>query len=190
MNLTREQIIEYAQNYIDNAAKFDFPVEGDLFCFLERSAGQQLNADAKKGWKFGGYGICFGYMLDEDSKPEGKWVWFSYTGLSVFPPMKQVIRIQPPHIVKGEFQNADRTLDIRIRKIQLSGVVSQGESTVPPIESPAENNLPHKSSGSSRTIKGKFPITGNDNVTPPFEAGSPDVEAEKINPKILKFPKR
>jgi len=134
--LSRDQILEYAQRYVD-IENAEFPLEGDLFCFFNRDVTQETGADAKKGWKFGGYGICLGYTLDSESKPEGKWVWFSYVGLSTFPPVKLALKLQPPHIVQGRFQNADRSMDIRIIKIPLSDISTAGKPAAVPVEKPA-----------------------------------------------------
>jgi hypothetical protein len=115
--LTRQEILDYALRYIGREEVTDFPIEGELFCFIEREvpAGKVLKDD--EGWRFAGYQVCTGYVLDDDSKPVGKWVWMNYLSLESFPPQPRVVKLQPPHVVKGQFQNDARTRDIRILKI-------------------------------------------------------------------------
>jgi hypothetical protein len=125
MSLTREQILEYAHRYTPETAGNDFPYNGDLFCFFERTIGEiPEKQNTQSRWKFGGYAVCLKYTLDEDSRPEGKWIWLHYIGLATFPPIRQVLKLQPPHAVLGEFQNADRTMEIRIVKMPIEDIPS------------------------------------------------------------------
>jgi hypothetical protein len=117
MGYTRQQIVELALRYVDEKEITDFPLPGDLFCFFHHDIAKSADREKAERWKFGGYGICLAYEIERNSKPEGKWLWFIYADLTVFPPAKQSIQLQPPHIVKGFFQNADRTSEVRIVKI-------------------------------------------------------------------------
>ncbi len=129
MELSREEIIDLAIRYIPENEVTDFPHNGDLFCLLVR----QLPADRvlaeEEGWGFNGYGVCLGYRFDEDAKPRGKWLWMHFASLASFPPVPQVLKLQPPHVVKGRFQSADRTNEIRILKVALVGDEAAGMIT-------------------------------------------------------------
>lgn len=129
MTLTKDQIIEHALQYISKEEISDFPVLNDLFCFVERDIPDNKVLKDTEGWQFGGYGICKGYTYDYEAKPLGKWVWFSYISLTTFPPLRQVLRLQPPHIAKGLFQNQTRTREIRILKMQEVYIDSDEIST-------------------------------------------------------------
>ena len=117
MNVTRDEIIDFALRYIPRDEITDFPGEGDLFCFLERSLPENKVLKDNEGWGFAGYGICKGYDYDYESKPKGKWLWFYFVSLNTFPPTQQTFKLQPPHIAKGIFQNSQRSGDIKIIKI-------------------------------------------------------------------------
>ena len=116
-NLTREKIIDLALRYISKDEVTDFPEEGDLFCFLERNLSENKVLKDSEGWTFAGYGICKGYDYDHESKPKGKWLWFYFTSLNTFPPTQQTFKLQPPHIVRGIFQNSQRSGEVKIIKI-------------------------------------------------------------------------
>ncbi len=120
MSLSREEILDLALRYITPAEAGDFPIKGELFCFLQRDLPENRVLDEKEGWAFSGYGICEGYQFDDESKPRGKWLWFSFLSLETFPPSIQNIRLQPPHVVKGLFQTPARDGEIRILKIDRS----------------------------------------------------------------------
>jgi hypothetical protein len=117
MGLSRNEIIDYALRYIGQDEVTDFPCDGELFCFLEREVmpGKVQKDDA--GWTFAGYQVLIEYTLDEDGRPMGKWLWMHFLSLTTFPPQTNAIKLQPPHIVKGQFQNSDRTRDIRMIKV-------------------------------------------------------------------------
>ncbi len=119
MGLSRDEILDLASRYTSPNEVSDFPFEGDLFCLLSRSISQegQQPASEKDEWSFNGYGVCIGYTIDEEAKPKGKWLWMHFASLAVFPPVTQVLKLQPPHVVKGCFQSADRSSEIRIIKI-------------------------------------------------------------------------
>lgn len=117
MNVTRDTIINLALRYIEKDEVTDFPEEGDLFCFLERRLPENKVLEDNEGWNFAGYAICKGYDYDYESKPKGKWLWFYFTSLNTFPPTRQTLKLQPPHIARGIFQNSQRSGEIKIIKI-------------------------------------------------------------------------
>jgi hypothetical protein len=73
--------------------------------------------------------------------------------LSTFPPAAQVLKLQPPHIVKGRFQNPDRTKEFRILNVRLDidtdggggiSIQSPGPSPAPcaaPLSGSAEKKI-------------------------------------------------
>lgn len=122
MGLSKEEILDLASRYIPPNEAIDFPFEGDLFCLLSRSLSQNQTTSEEQDWSFNGYGICIGYSIDEEAKPQGKWLWMHFASLVTFPPVTQVLKLQPPHVVKGSFQNADRSREIRIIKISTGNV--------------------------------------------------------------------
>lgn len=117
--LTRQEIIGYASRYVTPDEGTDFPFEGDLFCLLGRTLGGNRILKEEEGWRFQGYGRCSGYTLDGEAKPIGKWVWMHFVSLAEFPPTQQTIRLQPPHVVRGRFQDPSRTREFRIIKIDM-----------------------------------------------------------------------
>lgn len=118
MPLTRQEIVDFALRYDTEADRADFPVSGDLFCFLVRDLPPGRVLEEEEGWRFSGYGLCDGYELDEEAKPGGKWIWFSFVSLSCFPPRKESMKLQPPHVVLGRIQNPARTTETRILRIE------------------------------------------------------------------------
>ena len=132
MGLSREEITDLALRYISREEISDFPFDGDLFCLLMRQLPADRVLPEAEGWAFNGYGICTGYAYDEDAKPHGKWLWLHFASLAAFPPEAQVLKLQPPHIVKGRFQSADRTTEIRILKVAFNaGGVASPEKELP-----------------------------------------------------------
>lgn len=131
MSMTRDEIITLASRYLEENEAIDFPLKDDPFCILTRELSESKVLKEEEGWMFNGYGICMGYLPDEQVKPIGKWVFMHFASLNSFPPSQQVLRLQPPHIVKGRFQNPDRTREIRILKLTLgespAAVDSEGE---------------------------------------------------------------
>jgi len=117
MSLSREEIAELALRYIPEDEIIDFPQEEELLCFMERTVPKGKKLKDSEGWRFGGYGICKGYEYDFESKPKGKWVWFYFVSLNTFPPTKQCLKLQPPHIARGRFENADRSGEMKIVRI-------------------------------------------------------------------------
>lgn len=120
--MSREDIVEYARRYVPEAEQTDFPMDGDLFCLLQREIKPNETPNDKPKWDFAGYGYCLGYLLDDQAKPTGKWIWMSYVSLDSFPPSRRDLKLQPPHIVKGSFQSAERTTEIKIVRIAAQQV--------------------------------------------------------------------
>ena len=146
MKLTREKIIDLALRYISKDEITDFPEEGDLFCFLERSLPENKVLKDNEGWGFAGYGICKGYDHDDESKPKGKWLWFYFISLNTFPPTQQTLKLQPPHIAKGIFQNLKRNGEIKIIKIpkyflDINSSESLKEKLPAVSENPGKDNI-------------------------------------------------
>jgi hypothetical protein len=123
VDLTRDEIIQYASRYIAAGDIGDFPVDGDLFCLFWRTTDSNGGTARESRWEFGGYGICRGYRLDEDVKPEGKWVWFEFVSLATFPPHVTALKLQPPHVVTGTFSAHDRSREMRVVKVSPAGKV-------------------------------------------------------------------
>ena len=147
MGLTRDEIINLALNYTSPEEITDFPFEGDVFCLLMRAIPIEGTLKEEEGWAFRGYGICIGYLADEQSKPAGKWLWMHFASLDSFPPNAQVLKLQPPHVVKGRFQNSERTHEIRILKVTIGKSMETLEKSVP---KPAEKN---QSSAQPQTVE-------------------------------------
>ena len=153
MSLTRQEILDYAARYLTPGAVAEFPFNGDLFCLLGRELPEGKILAEDEGWLFQGYGVCAGYLLDEEAKPPGKWLWMHFVSLSTFPPAAQVLKLQPPHIVKGRFQNPDRTKEFRILNVRLDidtdggggiSIQSPGPSPAPcaaPLSGSAEKKI-------------------------------------------------
>ncbi|MBN1307976.1 MAG: hypothetical protein JXA18_08675 [Chitinispirillaceae bacterium] len=120
MGLSKEEIVDLALRYISPEAVADFPYHGDLFCLLIRPLPADRVLAEEEGWGFSGYGVCIGYSRDEEAKPPGKWLWMHFASLSSFPPAAQVLRLQPPHVIRGRFQSADRKHEIRMVKVTFT----------------------------------------------------------------------
>lgn len=146
MPLTKNEITELALRYIAREEITDFPMQGDLLCFLERAIPENAVLKDSEGWHFGGYGICKEYEYDDESKPVGKWIWFNFISLSTFPPTKQVLKLQPPHVVKGLFQDTSRTNEIKIIKVPNYFLEDVPVETTPDKQTGLENeeNNPDK----------------------------------------------
>ncbi len=117
MSLTKQEIITHALRYISEDDVVDFPENEDLFCFMERKLPENKVLKDSDGWRFAGYAVCKGYDFDYDSKPQGKWLWFNFLSLNTFPPTKQCLKLQPPHIARCIFQNPQRTGEVKIIRI-------------------------------------------------------------------------
>lgn len=129
--MTREELMELALRYVPREEMRDFPWEGDLFALLHRSPLVGGNESAESAWECVGYGMCLKYTLDNDAKPAGKWVWMHFVSLTAFPPVKQVLKLQPPHIVKGSFRTADTGEELRIVRIDWTAATAP-DSPAPP----------------------------------------------------------
>jgi hypothetical protein len=138
--LSREQILEYAGRYI-NTKKADFPMEGDLFYFLNRRTVPNKVLKENEGWQFAGYALCRGYSLDEDSKPAGKWIFMYYLDLARFPLVEQALKVQPPHVALGQFQTPDRQLEIRMSKCRIFSLEEQNQMPNREKKQQQQNNI-------------------------------------------------
>jgi len=135
----------------------DFPMDGDLFCTLRRAipdSGAPLNP--LEGWEFEEYGICTEYHVDINAKPYGKWLWFGFISLSTFPPRPSSFRLQPPHVAKGRFMDASRTIERRIMRLPtekeallaLMKMARQDEEPDAPSPEPNSKDAANESDGS------------------------------------------
>lgn len=115
--MTKDEIIEYASRYVDADDVTDFPLAGDIFCFLQREIPDNRVLEDEEGWQFAGYAKLNAYELDMTAKPVGKWITIHYTSLAIFPPQLGEIRLQPPHIVLGIFSSPDRKYQTRLLRI-------------------------------------------------------------------------
>lgn len=118
--MTRDEIIDYASRYMDANEIVQFPQEGEAFAFFVRELPLDKILDADEGWKFAGYNMCTGYVLDDESKPAGKWIWINYISLLMFPPRSSAFKLQPPHVCRGRWQNPDRTHEYRMVVLDLA----------------------------------------------------------------------
>jgi hypothetical protein len=151
--MTRDEIITLASRYIEDDDAIDFPMKDDTFCLLTRDIGQNTVLKEEEGWAFSGYGVCLGYLPDEQAKPVGKWIFMHFASLNSFPPSQQVLRLQPPHIVKGRFQNPERTREIRILKLVLGAsdqTAAQNDDIIP------EESLSEKQKSTSADVTKKI----------------------------------
>jgi hypothetical protein len=151
MSLSRQDILDYASPYVESGEVVDFPTDGDLFCLIGRDLPEGKTITEEEGWSFQGYGICLGYSLDYEGKPEGKWLWMRFASLASFPPTEQTLKLQPPHVVKGRYQNPGRTNEFRILKISLT---KPSESTDTPAHLPGSHAPGAKQSVSSTDAPG------------------------------------
>lgn len=155
MSVTKEIIIDLSLRYITSEEMVDFPENGHLFCILMRSLPSDRVLKHEEGWGFNGYGICKGYTFDEEAKPRGKWIWMHYLSLATFPPLPQALKLQPPHIAKGQFQSADRTHEIRIIKVDIeSEIPLHVRNMVTPDSQEKETPL-HQGRKSNATVDNK-----------------------------------
>jgi len=120
MTINHDDIINLALRYISIDEVTNFPQNNELFCFFERNLLKDKILKDDEGWNFAGYGICIGYEYDLQSKPQGKWIWFSFLSLDSFPPHKQNLKLQPPHIARGLFQTPGRETEIKILNLSVN----------------------------------------------------------------------
>jgi len=145
MGLSRQEIIDYASRYVGPGEAVDFPHDGELFCLIARKLPEGKTLADEEGWSFQGYGICLEYALDSETNPPGKWLWMHFASLVAFPPTRQMFQLQPPHVVKGRFQNPARTEEFRFIKISLLSSPGPAEAQMhgdarssPPADAPAD----------------------------------------------------
>jgi hypothetical protein len=161
MSMSHEDIIDYALRYISEDEIADFPMPGDHFAMLVREMPENKILNDDEGWEFAGYNITRKYSLDTESKPAGKWIWHEFVSLVTFPPSPSVLKLQPPHIAKGIFQDPSRTRQYRIVKVDLS------------------------TEGIQRQLAGALSMQQPDTLDSDNAAEAPEQPQES---KILKFP--
>jgi hypothetical protein len=144
MYLTRQEIIDLASRYMLPNDIADFPFDGDLFCLLGRELPQDKVLADEEGWTFQGYGLCSGYTIDDESKPAGKWLWMHFASLLTFPPSAQTIKLQPPHVAKGRFQDPGRSREFRIVKVVVKTGLPSEKKDASPAESVQDKIVPFR----------------------------------------------
>ena len=154
MSLSQQEIIDYASRYVESGEMVDFPFNGDLFCLIGRDLPENKVLAEEEGWGFQGYGICLGYTLDMEAKPLGKWLWMHFASLAVFPPAEQVFKLQPPHVVKGRFQNPGRSSEFRMIKVKLGSTTQDGIASISSVSPGLE--VPSKAPVSASDTHGKI----------------------------------
>jgi hypothetical protein len=122
MSLSRQEIVDFALRYLTPEEVVDFPVPGDLFSLFQRALPANKILKDDEGWQFAGYCLCREYVPDDEAKPAGKWIWHRFVSLSVYPPFESMLKLQPPHIAKGLFQNPERTFEYKIIKVALDKI--------------------------------------------------------------------
>ena len=144
MTLSTEEIRDLALKYISPEEVSDFPFYGDLFCLLIRPLPEDRILAEEEGWAFNGYGVCTGYSYDEEAKPRGKWLWMHFASLATFPPVAQVLKLQPPHVIKGRFHSVDRSHEIRIVKVAITQSEKAGAKKSDPGKEPSQKPSNYK----------------------------------------------
>ncbi len=133
LKVSKDEILEWASRYV-SVEKSDFPIEKDLFCFMSRAVPDNKVLKEDEGWRFSGYGYCLGYVLDEEEKPMGKWIYMDYMDLAQYPLEKQSLKLQPPHITNGRFFSPNRAMEIKMERLipqeplPLDGIESTADS--------------------------------------------------------------
>ncbi len=125
--MTPEDIVELAERYI-TVAECNFPEPGELFALFIRDIPTNKVLKDNEGWRFMSYGLCRHYLLDEQIKPRGKWLHFTYADLSRYPLADQSLQLQPPHVILGKFTTPDRSHEIKMEKCVLQ---SEGPEVIP-----------------------------------------------------------
>ena len=113
-SISIEEIRELALMYIQEDECGVIVDRKDAFALLVRP----ISAKKKNEWRLVCYGMLSDYTIDADEKPYGKWVNMKYYSFDSFPPRAASIRLQPPHIAKGYFQNFNRTSETKIVAIR------------------------------------------------------------------------
>jgi len=126
--LERQEIIDYALQYISHDDVVDFPDKGDVFIMKMRTidTGEDLKdregnvipvgVDIPMMW-----GICEGYSKDYECKPEGKWIYMYYTLLSPDGTVVETnyFKLQPPHVASGEWYEPGRRFKYVVESINV-----------------------------------------------------------------------
>jgi hypothetical protein len=146
--LSKQDILDYASRYVAPEEAVDFAHNDDLFCILERNISPDKIQSGDEGWKFQGYGICVGYTVDGQEIPVGKWLWMHFVSLATFPPTVQTFKMQPPHVVKGGFQNPQRTEELKIVKINV-----HNSAATPPTKNGTDAKTPDSPLPGEKVLK-------------------------------------
>ena len=117
--LTKEEIIEYASQYIEEKNMIDFVYNNEMFYFTTMEDNKLL---------FMGYALCLGYELDYEAKPEGKWLYMNFQNFFTFPPEITEIKLQPPHIVTGELTLNGKKVKINKLNITLEKTIDNNDN--------------------------------------------------------------
>lgn len=140
MNISKKEIIELALKYITRNEIILFPDQGDFFALCYKSL-SELN----KGYNLLFYGLCLNYSVDEMEKPYGKWITMEFLNFGSFPPHREILKLQPPHIATGKFQNPERTMELYIIKIPIRGQLNNIEEKIEPKVNKIEKKSQKKS---------------------------------------------
>jgi hypothetical protein len=114
--------LDLASRYISPNEAIDFPFEGDLFCLLSHSISQDQPASRRK----------VGYLTDMESvsvtpsmkkQNPGKMALDAFCQSGCIPSGNPGVKTSTSHVVKGYFQSADRSHEIRIIKISTGNVL-------------------------------------------------------------------
>ncbi len=119
MSIKASEIRELASRYVDEEDMIDLPEAGEVFCLFQREIPKKKILKDHEGWNFAGYARLDGYFIDETAKPVGKWIDLAFTSLAMYPPQQGQLRLQPPHIALGKFQDPTRTFETRIEKLAI-----------------------------------------------------------------------
>jgi len=100
-----EDIYQYASRYENKENFLTIPEPGDIFALLTKPT------NANVPYSFNGYNVLKKYVVDDQSKPIGKWVFVYFDSLASFPPQENcILKLQPPHLAFGTWQNSDRSM--------------------------------------------------------------------------------
>jgi len=191
--LTADEILEYASRYIDTRGK-DPVRPGEIFAQFARPLDQQKPMPDESAWEFLCFSLCTAYYLDDSAKPLGKWIFMEFWQLTNYPPTKASLRLQPPHIALGKFQNADRSLEIKMVRwnppLIHGNTISQAYTPHLNLSTSASPN-PNPESVGTHTLEFPAkqdtpPYTNVNTLSPPK---SQDTEnSGQLSKKILTFP--
>lgn len=180
--LKKQEIIDFALQYINEKDIVDFPDKGEVF-FLKLETVEPLNDDEGNAVPVGTahpvmWGVCTGYSLDYECKPEGKWLYMLFTSLrpSGAVVLNQSFRLQPPHIAMGEWFEPGR----RFKYVLTSFNMLQTSAQMKSLKEPLKYDL-------SQVDTSKF-----EQSAPKFEQSAPKVKQSVPTKecKFFEFPKK